>query len=229
MVQYGPPRTRVRSTTRSPASAPGDVRASVASIAFAIVVHGLVSSPVLDAVPGRLQSSAAASARDCPPRRVTSRPPRRAAGPRRGRRIPDRSRPSRRSTGPRSSASSASVGSGVARDVAIHVEGEAGRRADGLHRLARDAGCPARSARGRGGSGTRICRSPAPAPCRGGTRRAGDTPGAEMLSTFSTSTRGECSSRNRMVRGVMKYMKAEPKLPGKAHAACPAIRRCRRG
>ena len=43
----------------------------------------------------------------------------------------------------------------------------------------------------------------------------GETPGAEMLSTFSTKTRGVCSSRNRMVRGVMKYMKAEPKLPGK--------------
>ena len=43
----------------------------------------------------------------------------------------------------------------------------------------------------------------------------GEVPGAEMLSTFSTSTRGECSSRNRIVRCAIGYMKALPKLPGK--------------
>ncbi len=36
-----------------------------------------------------------------------------------------------------------------------------------------------------------------------------------MISTRGTNTRVECSSRNRIVRGVMRYMKAEPKLPGK--------------
>ena len=83
-----------------------------------------------------------------------------------------------------------------------------------LSRSRRDDGMPARSAPARSRTGTRIFLSPAPAAVPRRNTPLGEMPGADTISTCGTSTRRECSSRNRSVRGVMRYMNAEPKLPG---------------